>query len=99
MVHSATTHGGRALPRRLLNQTNPTIRCIRDEQVAGPIHRHTTVDVHDALMGQRHNQFRESRPHDWVENDTRTVAVRDADYFGNHILLFSCNDVCGTRFE
>jgi hypothetical protein len=33
----------------------------------------STVDVHDALVGQRPNQCRESRPPDWVESDTCTV--------------------------
>src|ERR1700677_3054044 len=52
-----------------------------------------TVDVHDALLGQCRNEFWEVRPPDWVESNTCAVAVRNAHYFGTHILLVSCNDV------
>src|SRR5271156_1919708 len=58
-----------------------------------------TVDIHDALMGQRRNQLREIRPSDWIESDACTIAVRDAQYFGDHILLISCDNVCGSRVE
>jgi len=40
-----------------------------------------------------------SRQRKFLRRANRTIAVHNAYYFGNQILLFSCNDLCCICFE
>src|SRR5258708_21853238 len=52
-----------------------------------------TVDVGDTLIGQRGDQLGKVRAAYRIEGNARAIAVRDADHFGDHVLLLGCNDM------